>query len=269
MMLLVRYGEIGLKGRPVRQQFENILLRNIRRALSWAGIEHATAKQRGRLYVEAEDDNTAIEVLQDVFGIVSVSPVIETSADLSGIASAAASFASAIRSGERFAIRATRTGSHDFTSQDIGIAAGQAVVDVTGASVNLTSPDREIGVEARNDRAFLFDSVIDGPGGLPYGSQGLVVAAIANEDDLQAAWLMMRRGCTAAFVCRPGLEEAIRDTLRWRPADIVTARDDLLDRAETMAVQRGAHGLVTGQQEWQKRRLPVFHPLLGYGEVTP
>lgn len=269
MMLLVRYGEIGLKGRPVRQQFENILLRNIRRALSWASIEHATAKQQGRLYVETEDDDTTIEVLQDVFGIVSVSPAIETSGGLPGIASAAASFASAIRSGESFAIRATRTGSHHFTSQDIGVAAGQAVVDVTGASVNLTSPDREIGVEVRNDRAFAFVTTIEGPGGLPYGSQGLVVAAIANEDDLQAAWLMMRRGCTAAFVCHPGLEEAIRDMLRWRPANIVTRDGDLLDCAETMAVERDAHGLVTGHQEWQKRRLPVFHPLLGYGEVTP
>ena len=267
MMILVRYGEIGLKGRPVRQQFENILLRNIRRALSTAGIKHGTAKQRGRIYVDVEDDDRALVVLRDVFGIVSLSPAIETSADLTGITSAAASFAVSFDFNESFAIRATRTGSHDFTSQDIGIAAGQAIVDVTGAPVNLNTPDREIGVEVRDERSFLFDSVIDGPGGLPYGSQGLVVAAVADEDDLKAAWLMMRRGCTTVFVCQLGMADAIPKMLQWRPADITICSDDVLDRAEALAEQRGDLRLVTGQERYQKRGLPVFYPLLGYWEV--
>ena len=267
-MLLVRYGEIGLKGRPVRQQFENILLRNIHRALSTAGIQHTTAKQRGRIYVDVEDEDGAIAVLRDVFGIVSLSPAIETSADLPGITSAAASFTVSLGPGESFAIQATRTGSHDFTSQDVGVAAGQAVVDVTGAPVNLNTPMHEIGVEVRDERAFLFNHVVNGPGGLPYGSQGLVVAAVADADDLQAAWLMMRRGCTTAFVCHPGMVDAIQEMLQWRPADIMTCSDDVLDRAEGLAEERGALGLVTGQARYQKRRLPVFYPLLGYREVV-
>jgi len=266
--LLVRYGEIGLKGRPIRRQFENILLGNIHRALSWAGIEHRTDRQRGRLYVDADDDDAALAVLQDVFGIVSVSPAIETSADLPAIASAAASFASHIPPGESFAVRATRTGSHDFTSQDVGVAAGQAVVDTTGAPVDLNVPDGEIGIEVRDNYAFAFDVSVDGPGGLPYGSQGSTVAVVHDEDDLQAAWLMMRRGCTTTFVCRPGMEQAIHEQLRWRPADVVTENGDLLSRAETLAVQRNAQGLVTGGEHYEKRHLPVFYPLLGYREVT-
>lgn len=269
MTLLVRYGEIGLKGRPIRQQFENILLRNIRRALTWAGIDHTTAKQQGRVYVDAADDKAALEVLQDVFGIVSISPAVETSADLPSIASAAASFASMLGRGDSFAIRATRTGSHAFTSQDVGVAAGQAVVDATGAPVNLDRPDREIGVEVRDARAYTFDVSFKGPGGLPYGSQGPVVAAVADEHDLQAAWLLMRRGCTASFVCRPDMEQATRDMLQWRQADILTHDDDVLDRAEALAGQRDAQGLVTGREIYEKRRPPLFHPLLGYREVKP
>jgi len=267
--LLVRYGEIGLKGRPIRQQFENILLGNIHRALSWAGVAHTTSRQRGRLYVETDDADAAMEVLGEVFGIVSLSPASETSADLPGVASAAASFASNITGGESFAIRATRTGSHAFTSQDVGVAAGQAVVDVTGATVNLGSPDRDIGVEVRGSRAYVFDTTRDGPGGLPYGSQGYVVAAVADEGDLQAAWLMMRRGCTAVFVCRPEMEPVIRERLRWRPADIITANGDLFEQAEQLALQRNAQGLVTGEDRYEKRGLPVFYPLLGYREVVP
>lgn len=267
MMLLVRYGEIGLKGRPVRRQFEDMLLGNIRRALSWATVEHTARKRRGRLFVEAADESDAVEVLQDVFGIVSLSPAVETSADMPGVTSAAASFASAIQPGESFAIRATRTGTHDFTSQDVGVAAGQAVVDVTGAPVDLDNPDREIGIEVRGDRAFVYDTALEGPGGLPYGSQGPVVAAVADENDLQAAWLLMRRGCTATFVCRPEMEQATREMLQWRPADILTHDGDVLDRAEAVAVRQDAQGLVTGQERYQKRRPPVFHPLLGHREV--
>ncbi len=268
-MLLVRYGEIGVKGRPVRRQFENILLQNIRQALSWAGVEHTAAKEQGRVFVDAEDDGNAIEVLRDVFGIVSISPAVESSADLPCVASAAASFAASLGRGESFAIRTARTGSHGFTSQDVGVAAGQAVVDATGAAVDLDSPDREIGVEVRHDRAFVYDAVLEGPGGLPYGSQGRVVAAVADEDDLQAAWLLMRRGCTASFVCRPGMEQATRDMLQWRPVDIVTHDGDVLDRAEAVAARQNAQGLVTGQERYKKRRLPVFHPLLGVREVEP
>ncbi|MFO8132370.1 MAG: THUMP domain-containing protein [Thermoplasmatota archaeon] len=268
MTLLVRYGEIGLKGRPIRRQFENILLGNIHRALSWAGVAHAASKQRGRLFVEADDDDAAMKVLGEVFGIVSLSPAVKTSADLPCIASTAASFATSIRDGQSFAIRATRTGSHNFTSQDVGVAAGQAVVDVTGATVDLGSPDRGIGVEVRDIQAYVFDTTCEGPGGLPYGSQGCVVVAVADEDDLQAAWLMMRRGCTAVFVCRPEMELAIRERLRWRPADIITANGDLLEQAEKLALQRNAQGLVTGNGQYKKCRLPVFYPLLGYREVT-
>ncbi len=268
-MLLVRYGEIGLKGRPVRRQFEQLLLQNIGHALSWAGVEHTAAKKQGRIVVEVEDNGMAIEVLRDVFGIVSISPVVETSADLPSVASAAASFASVIQPGESFAIRATRTGSHDFTSQDVAVAAGQAVVDATGAAVDLNSPDREIGVEVRDSRTFAYHAFVEGPGGLPYGSQGLVAAAVADQDDLQAAWLLMRRGCTTVFVCRPDMEQATREMLQWREADIAIHDGDVLDRAETVAAEQDAAGLVTGQERYQKRRLPLFHPLLGYREVKP
>ena len=68
-LLLVRYGEISLKGRN-RKMFEDILLGNIKTALQGI-LVHDIHKTFGRLYIETDHWQQAAERLQRVFGIVS------------------------------------------------------------------------------------------------------------------------------------------------------------------------------------------------------
>ena len=74
-LLLVRYGEISLKGRN-RKMFEDILLDNIKTALQGI-LVHDIHKTFGRLYIETDHWQQAAERLQRVFGIVSLSPVLK------------------------------------------------------------------------------------------------------------------------------------------------------------------------------------------------
>ncbi|MFS8640588.1 MAG: hypothetical protein LOD90_07220 [Symbiobacteriaceae bacterium] len=68
-VILVRYGEIGLKGRN-RPQFEKALVRQIRRALAGRpGVD--VYRTPGRVWVEPGGDvEGALEALQRVFGVV-------------------------------------------------------------------------------------------------------------------------------------------------------------------------------------------------------
>jgi adenylyl- and sulfurtransferase ThiI len=53
----------------------------------------------------------------------------------------------------------------------------------------------ELYVEIRGRRAFLYTEVLKGPGGLPLGSRGKVLALVSSGiDSPVAAWMMMRRG---------------------------------------------------------------------------
>ncbi|HEY8552065.1 MAG TPA: tRNA uracil 4-sulfurtransferase ThiI [Thermaerobacter sp.] len=89
-VLLVRYGEIGLKGRN-RPRFEQALVRQVRRALaSWPGV--AVYRTPGRVWVEPPagvDPEPLLEALKRVFGVVAVSPAERVSLDLEAIGEAA------------------------------------------------------------------------------------------------------------------------------------------------------------------------------------
>jgi thiamine biosynthesis protein ThiI len=87
--------------------------------------------------------------------------------------------------------------SFPYTSPAIERHVGAVVADSTGARVDLSpASDLEIGVEVQPGRALVFGRVIKGPGGLPLGSQGRVVALLSGGiDSPVATWLMMKRGC--------------------------------------------------------------------------
>jgi len=65
-----------------------------------------------------------------------------------------------ISESDTFAVRTTRRGSHPFTSLDVNVAVGDAVVKATGADVDLTYPDKIVWVEIVGDKAYL--SITDG-----------------------------------------------------------------------------------------------------------
>jgi tRNA uracil 4-sulfurtransferase len=196
--ILVRYGEITLKDRWTRNNWERILAGNIAFDLQKAGIEYRIVRDEGRIFVQTTDLR-ANDVISRVFGVVSSSETEAVSPDLEAISHAATKVALSARPSS-FAIRPRRSGV-SFSSEEIGRVVGDAVRRSTGAVVNLDEPELEIFVEARKDRAYIFTKVVKGLGGLPLGSQGRVLALISGGiDSPVAAWMMMKRGCPVSLL---------------------------------------------------------------------
>ncbi len=196
--ILVRYGEITIKSKPVRRRMENTLLDNIKFMLERYGVEAELKLASGRIFIYTSNMKEALKALSFVFGIVSFSPAIEVGNEYSELVRTAVDYAKKfLEPGDRFAVRARRVKTLPYTSKDIEKDVGRSILEeVDGVSVDLEEPDKVIYVEARTNKAYIFTEVYVGPGGLPYGVEGKVVALISGGvDSALASYLMMRRGC--------------------------------------------------------------------------
>jgi thiamine biosynthesis protein ThiI len=196
--VMVRYGELFLKSEPVMRRFITRLTDNLGMALDAEGLSHRIETPRGRILIFGDEPARIAEIAAKTFGVVSASVFTPTSPDIDGIAAAAIEHAARhLKPGMSFAVRARRSGVEGFTSQELAAAVGSAVLSrMPEVSVNLTAPDYEIFVEARESGGLVYDAKIEGPGGLPYGTQGRVMALLSEGiDSPVASWLMMRRGC--------------------------------------------------------------------------
>lgn len=211
---MIRYGEIFLKSEPVKRRFISIMTRNISLALEAEGLSHRIETPRGRILIFGDEPRRIAAIAARTFGVVSVSVCTLTTPDIPGISAAAVEHAARrLRPGMSFAVRARRSGVKGFTSQDLGAAVGAAILDrVPEATVDLTTPDYEVFVEAREFAGLVYDEMTAGPGGLPYGTQGEVMTLLSGGiDSPVAAWLMMRRGCQMVLVHMGGGRFSGRD----------------------------------------------------------
>ncbi|WP_135609423.1 tRNA uracil 4-sulfurtransferase ThiI [Methanococcoides sp. AM1] len=242
-VVIVRYGELALKSPGVRNLYERVLVRNLEAMLKQENVSFSRVyREWGRIFIESADTGAA-KAAADVFGVVSASSAIKVEADIDAAAKVCADIgADLIKDGESFGIRARRSGKTGLSSTDIGRLCGDAVwgrLESLGRTpkVNLSDPDREIFVEMRQNKAYVFTDIVKGVGGLPLGTQGkMIVLMSGGIDSPVAAWLMMRRGVkiipvyanNKPFAEDSALERAIKcvEVLqRWSPADNIKMYD--------------------------------------------
>ena len=272
MVILVRYGEIALKSEYVRRSFLDRLVDNIQDHLLHEGLECGVERERGRIFLYPQDEDSCVQLLRRVFGIVSFSPAVETSSKMGEICDTAADVARRVlKEGMSFAVKSRRTGTHPYTSHDVAVEVGDAVRNaVPGLKVDLKNPDKEIYVEVRGKRGYIFTEKIPGPGGLPIGTQGRVVALVEDKRGAVAAWLMMKRGCrcVVAFQSPSNWSEALR---RW-DVNLREERIGNLVELEPLARKLKAEGLTLGwsaEELVEKPRIgemPLFLPLVGLAD---
>jgi tRNA uracil 4-sulfurtransferase len=230
--LLVRYGELALKSPPVRREFESTLRRNIVRQFVREGAELRLRSDRGHLYAEVADVAQGTRLLCRVFGVTSVSAVEEVPTERESLRSKFLELAAPrLSPGASFAVRARRTGTHPFTSQELARDLGSDVLEAftdRNLTVDLGHPDVELFVEVRGPRTYLYFDRAPGPGGLPLGVAGRLVALVDGERGALGAYLMMKRGCRVALVAAASGESLARTVLtRFDPdARVETASAD-------------------------------------------
>lgn len=270
--LLVRYGEIGLKSESVRRRFEQQLVADIRTRHALAKVPCVISQSRGRVFVDSDDWRISSEILSRTFGIVSFSPVTVVGSDLDDLTDAVLHYSEPLMcKGATFAIRTRRSGNHKFTSQTLAEHLGRAVLDKypsLGVKVRLEDPDIELSVEVRDNKAYLFSSILAGPGGMPLGTQGRILSVVESERGLASTWLMMKRGCSVLVAAE---DQTILAPLNaWNP-HLKTAGPDknLFSQASAnecigIAFELSLADIVA--KGAPKGDLPVFYPLVGMKE---
>ncbi|MGA1793945.1 MAG: THUMP domain-containing protein [Thermoplasmatota archaeon] len=203
--VLVRFAELGLKSERVRSRFLKQLADDIEESLIDAGIEHVMDVRRSRIFIETEMERETSDVLRQVPGVFSFSFVEEASSEKGALMSALSRYGEArIKKGMTYGLKVRRTGSHPYSSQEIAVEGGGAVISHLkdgDAAVDLKAPDIWIEVEIREGSAYIFDNRTKGIGGMPASSQGKVLLYLPQHDpgmekrSLLSYTFMRRRGC--------------------------------------------------------------------------
>jgi len=195
--ILVRYCEIGVKSPVVRKRFEKKLISNIKKL-----IKCKITINQGRIFLFPEDHDETLKSLKKIFGVVSFSPTISTETDFDSVKEAVQGYIKELMDkGEfnpekPFAVKCRRVGTHDFSSREMAGFCGAAVIEITNAPVDLSNPEFKLFIEVREKKTYIFHEKIKGPGGLPIGTQGRMVALVSGGiDSPVATYLMMKRGC--------------------------------------------------------------------------
>jgi thiamine biosynthesis protein ThiI len=197
--LLIRYGELSLKGRN-RNVFVRKLKNNIANALS----DLSTIKlkpERDRMFLLSDDQDDmkeAIARLPHIFGIQSFSPVAKCEATLEAIKDKALQvIGSSERAGKTFKVEIRRTDkSFPLVTNELQQEIGAHVLrSFPELGVKMKKPDILLHVEIREEGAYLTAKVYQGAGGMPVGSNGHSMLMLSGGiDSPVAGYLMMKRG---------------------------------------------------------------------------
>jgi thiamine biosynthesis protein ThiI len=269
--VMVRYGELALKSRKVRARFTDRLKEFIVTAFHEADLDCVVEDDGGHLYVYSSDLPAATDRLARVFGVVSVSPAARVEVDgLEGLSAAVAAYAlHVLEPGTSFAIRARRTGNHQYSSVDLGREAGSAV--------DLDEPDGEVEVEVRGRVAYIYHQRIPAVGGLPMASQGKVLCPLKGTSDVVAGWMLMRRGCAVVALVPEEAKEGnplVGHLRRWDPGLAIRTLPERewewpaiyreMGMSRSLAVVSGVRGPEVPRLPPDRDRDPVvFFPLVG------
>lgn len=206
--ILVRYDEIGLKGRN-RKYFEKTLLKNIKRALpADKGIEYRVP--RGRILIDLSKSvaNEVADQLKNIPGIASYSIGISVNPDFDEIAALGVQrIKPFLQSGEelKFCVK-TRRSAKTFpqTSPEINFEVGSRIMSQLapkGLVVNIKEAEFTLEIEIGSNETIVFDNRHMGLCGLPVGSSGNTLCMLSGGiDSPVAAYLMACRGCRVHFV---------------------------------------------------------------------
>ena len=206
--VLIRYDEIGLKGRN-RKYFEKCLLKNIKRALSGLDDIHYSSP-RGRIFLDIPA-NIASDCsinLKSVPGIASFSIGVSMSADFDAIAALGVQWIEpklASVESLKFCVK-TRRSEKSFpkTSPEVNFEVGSRIMTALnskGLTVNIKEAEYVLEIEIGSSETVVFDNREPGLCGLPVGSSGDVLCLLSGGiDSPVAAFMMACRGCRVHFV---------------------------------------------------------------------
>lgn len=290
---LLGHGDFGAKSSAVRARMADRVAADVAAALREADIDAEVERPWSRIVVRTDRPDSAARTAATLPGVGFARPAVAVDPRLDAIRDAARSLAAAEGHDptETYAVDSDRIGpedAHEFSNERVKRDVGRVVGEATGATVDLDDPDRTYRIEVRGSAAFVSVRRVEGPGGLPVGSQGRVAALVSGGiDSPVATWRLLRRGCATVPVyvdlgdyggadhraralasVATLAERAPRADLRPRVVDggplvervvdstrdtrMLSLRRAMLAAADAVADRADAHGLATGEAIGQK-----------------
>jgi thiamine biosynthesis protein ThiI len=210
--ILVHFPEITLKGRN-REEFERALASNIRHRLRRLGLDWPLKRARGRFWIEpppaaGTEIDEVLRALAEMSGVAAFAAATwlrpaDGLPDPERIEAVVVALAGeSYQADARFAVRVHRVDKRfPLTSQALERRLGDAIRARTPwRRVDLSHPDCTFRVDIHADGVYLYADRLHGPGGLPVGTGGRVLALLSGGiDSPVAAWLLAKRGCDVDF----------------------------------------------------------------------
>ena len=192
-LLLVRYGEIFLKGLN-RPYFIRALVRKIRYAVR--GMGATVNVHDGRIFVRGFADlDECVDRVTKVFGVHSVSPAVEMpKEDFDAICDQAIEMVKGLKG--TFKVNARRSDKrYPMNSPAINEEAGYRILNANpDLKVDVHHPDYLVNIEIR-DMAYLYVKEIPAYGGMPVGTNGNATLLLSGGiDSPVAGWMIAKRG---------------------------------------------------------------------------
>lgn len=216
--VVIHYGEIALKGNN-RRDFLRQQRINIRRRFAGYGLELPVRQAHGYFYIEVPSESVKLlprihDALKEVIGIVWYATTRFLPADLlysdSGepnyqiIEEHLTTFArEEYRADAAFCVRVNRADKQfPSTSPELERRFGSVIIEHSKWDrVNLEHPDCTFQIDIYPDGIYLYTEKLAGPGGLPVGVTGRVLALLSGGiDSPVASYLAAKRGCSVDFI---------------------------------------------------------------------
>lgn len=198
---LVKYGEIGLKGKN-RHLFEDALVNEIKRVLKKVDGAWSVIKENGRIYAISGEDfdyDEVVDTLKRVFGIVWICPVVRIENNgFEDLKNHVLEYIDKVYDKKDFTFKVdARRARKDFplNSMEINMELGGAILDqFPNLNVDVHKPDVYINVEVRN-MINIYSVEIPGPGGMPVGTAGSAMLLLSGGiDSPVAGYMIAKRG---------------------------------------------------------------------------
>jgi thiamine biosynthesis protein ThiI len=200
---LIKYGEIGLKGKN-RYVFEEALMRQIEFALNPVDGEFEVSREQGRIYVDAKGDydyDEAVLALSRVFGIVGICPMVRVEDHgFEQLAKDVIAYLDMVYPDKHktFKVNSRRARKNfPLNSQEINAELGGLILDAyPDMKVDVHHPDIMLNVEIRS-MINIYSITIPGPGGMPVGTSGKAMLLLSGGiDSPVAGYMIAKRGVT-------------------------------------------------------------------------
>ncbi len=203
--ILINVDELWLKGKN-RAYYYKIMRRNISSVVKeYHEYKFSCVNQYQRFFLKSpiHFSSDLISALAKLPGIHSISPVTYVPLELDKIIEGIdIFFANKDLNKKTFKIRASRSNKQfPISSMEIAREIGhQVLVKYPALKVNIKKPDIYVDVRVLNDKIYISQENIIGPGGLPVGTSGHIITLISGGiDSPVASYMMSKRGCRQTF----------------------------------------------------------------------